>query len=155
MDQQQVYYFARMSLRLSPFPNMNDRTYEQMKSSGNLRLINLKRIADRITNYYYNSKEIAVNISQSLLRLQSLIDWQGKIFDGAVFQRMTNIRDFAITPPEGNPILITEDRKLVNEVTVRAHYVLSILLYSEKFFMRMKTEASELIQSLKTEYHLE
>jgi len=38
-EQQRIYYLARMGLRLSPFPKLNDRTYEQMKSSGNLRLI--------------------------------------------------------------------------------------------------------------------
>ena len=71
-EQQRLYYTARMGLRLSPFPKLNDRTYEQMKSSGNLRLIHNSKIADRVTKYYFNAKEFLVNTDQTLLRLQSL-----------------------------------------------------------------------------------
>ena len=131
-EQQRIYYLARMGLRLSPFPILNDRTYEQMKSSGNLRLIHNKEIADRITKYYFNIKEFSVNTDQTLLRLQSLIEYEGKVFDGAVLQQMTNIKSFEINQPTGNPALITEDKKTLNELSVRIHYVLSILLYSQK-----------------------
>jgi hypothetical protein len=153
-QQQRMYYFARMGLRMSPFPTLNDRTYEQMKSSGNLRLISHQETADRITNYYFRSKEFSVNSEQSMLRLQSLIECQGKIFDGVIFQEMTNIGDFTISPPSGNPSLITEDKKIVNDLIVRIHYVLSILLYTEKFVARMKNEASQLIEILQKEYDL-
>jgi len=81
-----------MGLRSSPFPVLNDRTYEQMKSSGNLRLIHDKEIADKITKYYFNTKEFSINTDQTLLRLQSLIEYEGKVFDGTVFQQMINIK---------------------------------------------------------------
>jgi len=154
IEQQHMYYMARMGLRLAPFPTQNDRTYEQMKSSGNLRLIHHKKISDRITKYYFRSKEFSINESQSMLRLQSLIEYQGKIFDGVVFQQMTNMEDFSINHPVGNPPLITEDKKMINELVVRIHYVLSILLYTEKFVINMKNEAAELIEFLKKEYHI-
>ena len=154
-EQQRIYYLARMGLRLSPFPTLNDRGYEQMKSSGNLRLIHEKGIADKITRYYFNTKEFALNTDQTLLRLQSLIDYQGKVFDGAVFQQMINIKNFEINQPIGNPALITEDKKTLNELSVRIHYVLSILLYSQNFITNLEAEASQLIETLKKEYRLE
>ena len=154
-EQRRIYYLIRMGLRSSPFPKLNDRTYEQMKSSGNLRLIHDKEIADKITKYYFNTKEFLVNSDQTLLRLQSLIEYQGKVFDGAVFQEMINTKSFDINQPTGNPALITEDKKVLNELSVRIHYVLSILLYSRNFIAALKTEASQLIESLKKEYHLE
>jgi len=154
-QQQRMYYLARLSIRLSPFPILNDRTYEQMKSSGNLRLIHDKEIADRITKYYFNSKEFTVNTSQSLLRLQSLIEYQGKVFDGTVLQQMTDIKDFSINPPPGNPALITEDKKTVNEMIVRIHYALSILLYTRNYLSGLKDKASQLIELLKKEYNLD
>ena len=132
-EQQRIYYLARMGLRLSPFPKLNDRTYEQMKSSGNLRLIHENEISDKITHYYFNIKEFLLNTDQTLLRLQSLIEIQGKVFDGAVFQQMINIKNFEINQPSGNPALITEDKKTLNELSVRIHYVLSILLYSQNY----------------------
>jgi hypothetical protein len=55
-ERQRIYYLARMGLRRSPFPILNDRAYEQMKSSGNLRLVHNKEIGDRITKYYFNTK---------------------------------------------------------------------------------------------------
>ena len=153
-QQQRMYFLARMSVRLSPFPIMNDRTFEQLKSSGNLRLIRHKEIADRITRYYFRSKEFEHNTSQSLLRLQSLIDYQGNVFDGTIFQDMINTEDFSIHPPTGNPLLIAEDKKTVNELIVRIHYVSSILLYSQHYMTRLKDEASQLIDILRKEYHL-
>ena len=153
-EQQRIYYLARMSLRLSPFPKLNDRAYEQMKSSGNLRLIHDKEIADRITKYYFNTKEFSVNTDQTLLRLQALIECQGKVFDGAVFQQMINTKNFEIIQPSGNPALITEDKATLNELSIRIHYVLSILLYSQNFITGLEDEASQLIEILKKEYHI-
>ena len=154
-EQQRIYYLVRMGLRLSPFPTLNDRTYEQMKSSGNLRLIHEKEISDKITHYYFSIKEFSLNTDQTLLRLQSLIEIQGKVFDGAVFQQMINIKNFDINQPGGNPALITEDKQTLNELSVRIHYVLSILLYSQNFITELEKEASQLIETLKKEYHLE
>ena len=151
-EQQRIYYLARMGLRLSPFPKLNDRTYEQMKSSGNLRLIHEKEISDKITHYYFNIKDFSLNTDQTLLRLQSLIEIQGKVFDGAVFQQMINIKNFEINQPEGYPALITEDKQILNELSVRVHYVLSILLYSQNFITELEKEASRLIETLKKEY---
>ncbi|MBK5272173.1 MAG: hypothetical protein JJE22_14280 [Bacteroidia bacterium] len=152
---QRIYYLARLSLRISPFPMLNDKAYEQMKSSGNLRLIRHKEIADRITKYYFNSKEIALNASQSLLRLQSLIEAQGKILDGTVFQEMTDLKSFSIVAPSGSPGLISEDKQTINELIVRSHYMMSILIYSSHFMTRLSDEALQLIEVLKKEYHLE
>ena len=154
-QQQRIYYLARMGVRLSTYPTMKDPTFEQLKSSGNLRLIRHKEIADRITKYYFRSKEFVVNTNQTVLRVQSLIEYQGNVFDGTVFQEMIDGKDFSIHPPAGNPLLITEDKKVINELKVRIHYILSILLYSQKYMDRVNDEASELIEILKREYHLE
>jgi hypothetical protein len=153
-EQQRLYYAARMGLRLAPFPKLNDRTFEQMKSSGNLRLIHNTKIADRVTKYYFNAKEFLVNTDQTLLRLQSLIEIHGKIFDGAVFREMVDLKQFIISPPGGNPGLITENKETLNELSVRIHYVLSILLYSQNFTVDLNKEAAELIRVLKEQYRL-
>ena len=153
-EQQRIYYLARLSVRLSPFPILNDRVYEQMKSSGNLRLIRHKEIADRVTKYYFSSKGFSLNANQSLSRLQSLIEAQGRVFDGTVFQKMTNLNDFSIIAPPGNPGLISEDRKDVNEVIVLSHYIMSILIYSRNSMVQLKEEAIQLMNTLKKEYHL-
>jgi len=153
-DQQRLYYLSRMGLRLSPFPRINDRTYEQMKSSGNLRLIHDSKTADQVTKYYFNANEFVVNEDQTLLRLQSLIEIQGKVFDGSVFREMLELKKFSINPPGGNPELITESKETLNELSVRIHYILSILLYSHNYTVDLNKEAVQLIDVLKKEYHL-
>lgn len=153
-DQQRLYYLARMSVRLSPIPKLNDRTYEQMKSSGNLRLIHDNNIADQITKYYFNSKEFSLNADQTLLRLQSLIEYQGKVFDATVFEKMLDLKQFWINPPDGNPALLTGDKTILNELAVRTHYALSIITYSQSFIVDLNAEATQLIDALKKEYHL-
>ena len=86
-EQQRIYYLARMGLRLSPFPMLNDRAYEQMKSSGNLRLVHDKEISDKITKYYFNIKEFSLNTNQTLLRLQSLIESREKFLMALFFRK--------------------------------------------------------------------
>jgi hypothetical protein len=150
-----LYYLSRTSVRISGFPQINDRTYEQMKSSGNLRLIHNRAIADKITTYYYYGKEFQINSQQTLLRLQSLLDYQGKVFDASVFSGMIDRKKFWMNQPQGNIRLITEDPEVLNELAIRVHYVLSILLYSENSTLDFVEQAKSLIQDLKKEYHLQ
>lgn len=153
-ENQRVYYLARLSLRLSPFPILNEKAYEQMKSSGNLRLIRNNEIADKITKYYFNSKDISLNVTQTLARLQALIEAQGKILDGMVFHEMIDQTNFIISAPSGNPVFITENKQEINELIVRSHYLMSILIYSRNFMNRLRNENLQLLKMLKEEYHL-
>ena len=154
-EQQRLYYLARMGLRLSPFPEMNDKTFEQMKSSGNLRLIHDSKIANSITSYYFNSKEFSINKEQMLLRLQSLLEMHAKVFNGAVLQQMINNDQFEINPPPGTALLMTDDKEILNELAVRTHYVASIIKYSRVFIDNLHAKATQLIRLLQEEYHLE
>jgi hypothetical protein len=67
---------------------------------------------------------------------------------------MLDLKQFMISPPDGNPVLITENKETLNELSVRIHYVLSILLYTQNFSVDLNKEAAELIRVLKEEYHL-
>ena len=81
------------------------------------------------------------NVSEQDLVRTDISQWRGK--------------NFEINQPGGNPALITEDKQTLNELSVRIHYVLSILLYSQNFITELEKEASQLIETLKKEYHLE
>ena len=87
-------------------------------------------------------------------RLQSLLEIEGKIFDGNVFQQMTNKETFEFSLPPGNPTLLTEDKKEINEFITRLHYVMSTLIYSKNFTKKLTRQSSQLILFLKKEYHL-
>jgi hypothetical protein len=149
LGQQRLYLLARVALRYSDFPRINDYAYDQMKSSGNLRLIHKQNIADSISKYYFQLKEITLIGSQLLLRHYGVIEYEGKIFDGNIFQKMTDKETFVFSPPPGNPPLITEDKKIINEFIVRVHYIISIMLFSKNFTNGQITQATHLIQFLK------
>jgi hypothetical protein len=153
-EQQRMYYFARYCIAGVELPQFHDRTYDQMKSSGNLRLIHQKNIADSISDYYFNAKEIQVNINQTQARILTAIELEGKVFDGMVFQQILDKDNFIFSQPAGNPKLITDDKTIINELIIRLHYLISISAFTELYFKRMNSQAIQLIAFLQNEYHL-
>lgn len=153
-QQKRLYYIIRIALRYNDFPKFEGITYEQMKSSGNLRLIREQNVADSISHYYSKTKETSDATSQLLLRQQSLLGIEGDLFDGLVFHNMLDKKTFAFTEPAGDVQLVTDDRKIINKCIVSLHYLFSITLYSMKSIQNQIDEATRLILFLKDEYHL-
>jgi hypothetical protein len=153
-EQERMYYFARYCIAGVELPQFHDRTYDQMKSSGNLRLIHGKNIADSISDYYFNAKELQVNINQTQARILSAIEFEGKIFDGMVFQQILDKNNFVFKQPDGNPALITDDKTIINELIIRLHYLISISAFTELYFNKMNTQAMQLISFLQEQYHI-
>ena len=154
VQQQRLYYMARLAIRLSQFNRVNDNAYEQIKNSGNLRLLHSQEIVDSISGYYFRSKEIEFMSNILTLRQQALLEQEAKIFNGNVYQQMVDSKTFQFSPPHGNPPLITNDPVTINEFIVRAHYVKSIILYAINFAKQRRIEAIRLMQFLQKEYHL-
>ena len=154
-EKKRLYYLVRTALRFNDFPLLNETTYEQMKSSGNLRLLHKQYVADSIFHYYFKLKEIGLTTSQLLLRQQSLLGIEGELFKGSIFQRMVDKNTFQIGEPEDNSQLITDDKQTINKCVVAAHYLFSLTLYSLNAIQNQINEATQLIIFLKKEYDLE
>jgi len=153
-SQERLYYLIRMAMR-SSWPNeANETSYEQMKNSGNLRLIHSQKITDSISKYYFKVKEIAYISTLITLRQQAVTEYEAKIVNGFVLHGMMNKKTFDFLMPEGNPSLFTNDASLINEFTVRIHYLVSIMVYSIKFAKEQNLEAANLIAFLQKEYEL-
>jgi hypothetical protein len=153
-ERQHIYYLARVCIAQLGLPQIHDRTFEQMKSSGNLRLISRENISDSISDYYFNAKEFQVNTNQTMMRILSTIEMEGKVFDGMVFQQLVNMDDFTFQNPSGDPSLITDDKKIINEMIVRFHYLISISAYTEHYFKDLNNQANHLISFLQKQYLL-
>ena len=95
----QLYYFARYLPRPYRF-EFNDGTLQQLKSSGNLRLIEDQAVVDTILSYdhsVHNIEWIESREEQNVLRVFPLLI---KLFDPNVFNGM-NVLDAEFTrPPE-------------------------------------------------------
>ena len=146
-----IYFFARS---ISPPTNMfpNDRTIQQLKSSGNLRLIRNKNISNEIMAYDQL-------IRQTLFELDDEIEIRGeyrqlasKVFKTTVFHEM--IATDTIAKPTGSPGLFSTNPNLINELIGGIQYFKRVhqaqLIRSEKLL----TQAKQLSNFIKKEYHL-
>jgi len=153
-----LYYLARGStFRFSPF-RATERVYNEMRSSGNLRLVNNKDIANNISKYYYdleNWKQQNAIIDQLMLNYFNSVS---KVFDASVFQKLVNDPRFKfpdLPRPAGNPALASTSKADITELVGSTHY-----LYSrEKFVSRtapgLLAQATSVIKMLQKEYDLE
>lgn len=125
-----------------------------MKNSGNLRLLHKTAVADSISDYYFFLDKIGYITSLITFRQQAVTEFEAKIFDGSVLQHMTNKETFEFSEPPGNPALITNDEKIINEFKVRVHYLASIMIYSINFAKQQHQKAVVLLDFLNQVYHL-
>jgi hypothetical protein len=163
-----LYYLAR-KIPYTSFPvEIFDRTYTQMKSSGNLRLLHSKAVADSITSYYF---DVSLLESQQHFVTSFLLDYMKSVsvvFDAAVFHKMfkeagltlnslLGARSYElpnIPPPEGNPPLSDTSKNAVNILIGNSHFLYGRVLSIRNFIWRKNEKTIILIQLLKKQYHI-
>ena len=152
----EIYYLAR----IIPFRDqailLHDKTFEQMKSSGSLRLIQSSFALKNISDYYEDYKWISAGPSIMEIRnRQELFLSLEKVFDMGVFQEMIHSLDpFTPDYPKTDPVLFSNDEREINSVCARYHFMYGtkkVLFSSAK---NLFNSANNLIQLLKKEYHL-
>lgn len=151
-DMQRLYYLTR---RIAPKIRglyMNDRTFEEMRSSGNLRLINRKNVSDSISTYYFNGKELSYLSNIASDRMQRKLELEARIFDASVYFKMIDQEKFGFTPPAGKPNLISNDPLVINEFEVTLHYISSWCVFSRIFLEKLNDDAKRLMVMLQKEY---
>jgi len=149
-----VYYWGRSISRRSFFFSV-DGTLQQLKNSGGLRLISNKIITDKIIAYDV--------LYRSILRQQELEETQmndyralaAKIFDAAVFKKITNLQDtIVIEIPDGNPQLKDDSPALLNELTNQLIYWATGSTLLRQMLEQLEKKAAVLIELIQKEYNL-
>src|SRR5690242_16543460 len=108
-----MYLLTRaMSPKILPH-FVNDRTFEEMRSSGSLRLISKNNIADSISTYYFVSKELLWLNELVLTRFQRKVEMESKVFRADLYEAMLNKKTFAFQPLSGMAPLATNDPLLL------------------------------------------
>ncbi len=154
VSRRRVYYLARISIKLSSPNKINYSAYDQMRNSGNLRLVKKQATVDSISRYYFGAKDIE-QLNETIMQRQSaMVEFEGRVFDGTVFQNMLDLNNFEFKEPSGSPALATTDKNLINDFITRAHYLISANVYSQVYARRQKEAAVRLITYLKKEYCL-
>jgi len=146
-----IYFFARS---ISPPTNIfpNDRTIQQLKSSGNLRLIRNKDISNSIMAYDQLIRQTLFELDDEIEIRAEYRQLASKVFNTTIFHEM--IATDTVAKPGGNPRLHTNNPDLINEFIGGLQYFKRVhqaqLIRSEKLL----TQAKELSEFIKNEYHL-
>jgi hypothetical protein len=148
----QSYYYARYLPR--PYIYIpNDATIQQLKNSGNLRLIQKQKIADTILFYdqqFRFIETIHVREDQLIYRVFNLIN---TFFDPMVFEQM-NTLDIEFKRPTGNPKLLTKDPKQMQQLLSELQYLRTVNLGQIGWFKKRVELAKNIVAFIKKEYHL-
>ena len=146
-----IYFFARSS---SPPVNIfpNDGTIQQLKSSGNLRLIRNNHITSNIMAYDQKMRNVLFEMGDEVEVRAEYRQLARKLFNTNAFFEM--IATDTIDRPVNNPQLYSNDAGLINEFIGQVQYVKRIhqtqLIRSEELLV----QAKQLIADLDKEYHL-
>ena len=147
-----IYYYARS---ISPPANIfpNDGTIQQLKSSGNLRLIRNNSITNSIMAYDQKMRSVLFEMGDEIEIRAEYRQLARKLFRTEVFHEM--IATDTVGRPTGNPQLYTNDPVLLNEFIGQIQYVKRVhqaqLIRSEQLL----EQAKKLIADIKEEYNVE
>jgi hypothetical protein len=147
-----LYYLARLGPRLNPLAN-NNRTFEQLKSSGNFRLIRNIATSNKIMTYYEKFPMIRLLESSNETEFNEYKKGASRIFDPAVFIKMEQDNGQVIRTNE-NPSLRKTDHESLQELSVFAVYIRGTKIGILQVDEELKRMGSELIEYLQKEYRL-
>jgi hypothetical protein len=154
-DKMNDFYFYSRHISRSTLFRYHDRTIQQLKNAGNLRLIRNTDAADSITVYDNEVIKTIMVQQETEEELRQDIAWglNGKVFDPVVWDEM-NDSNSVIQRPFNNPSLFSKDPILINEFHFKVVQLKATLRFTNRFVNNAKTSAQNLIELLKKEYQL-
>jgi hypothetical protein len=147
----ELAYTARMILPSYKALYTTDRTYEQMKSSGDLRLISNKHVASDISFYYYSAIDLKKYNDAAFTWGSDYGKEMGKIFDAELLLKIIKENKEQLAAPAD---LLTEDRTTLNELATSAQYLYGAFLLAKQIGNERNMAAQKLIELIKKEYDL-
>jgi hypothetical protein len=152
----QLYFLVRQLTMGTFVISTTAKTFEQMKSSGGLRLIGKQSTTDSIGSYYQWTQRFDYWSDFQKQRLNEVISINDRVFDSkvlfSILKKMES--DSGAVMPENNPKLMTNDPISINAVMMRYQYYYGFLKLMNERSMLALSQASRLIALLKKEYHL-
>lgn len=151
----EIYFFARNLSRPQYF-SPNDRTLQQLKNSGGLRMIRNLSVSDSIMGYDQQLRYLLVlNEDERSIR-DNFRELIGTVFDGKVLYSQIDQHDFAnYNKPTGNPTLLKQDAVSINSVISSTQYLKTVVRGVRVRQERTKNTAIRLLSFLQHEYDLE
>jgi hypothetical protein len=153
-----IYILARRLTMGHGIFTPNSKTFEQLKSIGGLRLIENQRNLDSINAYYQLLKTFDYWSNLQRQRINTVIEGNDKLFDGAAFFSIYKILDQSGTIDESalipKPALLTNDPLVVNGVIMHYQYFYGLLKIIDRKALEASENAARLSNLLVKEYDL-
>ena len=145
-----IYKLINRSALRFGLPDLSERTIQQLKNSGGLRLIRNDAVSDAINRHYLDVNRMKSSYETERLVRMELVERRADVLDAALLSRMN---DSSISP--GSFKLITKDPVKMN------HFLNSILVARQvnnqllNLLDSTKTSSSMLSELMRKEYRLE
>ncbi|HWC54147.1 MAG TPA: hypothetical protein VG676_11230 [Chitinophagaceae bacterium] len=150
----EIYYYARWLTYYVQFIN-DDRTIQQLKNSGNFRLIENQEVSNRIMSYFDEEiRWIDPTNKREELFIENYILTLQELFDNNVFDKMLDPK-YGFHMPDGNPHLLSKEKNKLQKLLGSIHFLKSINIFLMNWQNNYKTKAQSLLEFIKKEYHLE
>ena len=140
-SREKLYYYGRTATRRIHFRPQN-ATLEQLKNTGSIRLVEDHDVLAAINDYDRLLKLNEENILVEEKELSEISELSSRIFDATVFQDITS--NGIIKIPSGNPALMSYDKNLLNQLSVKLHYWKRTSLTVLESFKQLDREAKGL-----------
>ncbi len=144
-------FTARMILPRYKALFTTDRTYEEMKSSGALRLIRSKQVASSVSHYYFSVIDLKKYNDAAITWGSNFGKEMGRVFDAGLLLKIIKEKK---EQPAVVSDLLTEDRVALNELATSAQYLYGAFFLAEKIGNERNLAAQKLIELIKKEYRL-
>ena len=167
----EMYYLARMIIGANILYIPTDRTFSQMKSSGNLRLINNHEIADSISNYYYKIEQLKIQTDTWKSAQDDYSRNIALIFDASVFQQMfkdmwekrqhylqlPGYRILALPRPSSDHprLMVRQNPETIRALIGSLHFLYTRNYGIQRYAISAKMSATHLINMIQKHYHIE
>jgi hypothetical protein len=127
------------------------RTYEEMNSSGHLRLIRKKQVASDVSKYYNSLSELDTYNTVGMMWSDNYAKAMAKLFDGEALLKIIKEKKKI---PLTEDVLISEDKLAINELLTSAGYFYGALSLNDNVAAIRRKAAEQLIELIKKEYRI-
>lgn len=152
----QIYPYAVLLGRTLPYRFVpNDGTMQQLKNSGALRLIRNRAVVDSIAKYDINVRNILGQYAVEENQIEHYRTAAAKIFDALVFSQMMDENAAVVRPPPDNASFQSYSNRELYEWNYRVYGLNGINKANRRDLKLLLKQATQLLEILKNEYHLE
>jgi hypothetical protein len=152
---EKAYYHSALIFNFSEF-NYNDRTIEQLRSSGSFRLIKMQRVVDSLVEYDNIIRNTLRNVEAvARNQMQAVISMQSDLFNSKHLEEyVTGV--YGPSNPPAHQLYKVENKpeilfRYYNELYKYKMFAWGLTLVNQD----LKRRAVSLIELIKKEYHLE